>query len=347
MYCPKCGGQNSDDLAYCRECGENLKIISQVMKGHAPITLVSKLDAAIDRKNERLRRDSVYWGISGVILTVGTWIDRSIFLSSWDEVYVWLFVTFIASCFLESGWKYLAYRRSLELAKRSAGSYESSTIKELSNDRIPPTPAISSGGQIDASYTGNSIYCPACGEQNIESTQFCRSCGFSLVFGKQGLERYLPGFLIQRLDSRIARNEAFTPTFRSKVGLVLVPLAATFTAVMAGLSGNNQIMFLSIFIGLSILIVNGWDMLTDRRAKTKDSTVSGSYDSKTGELPLHGAKHLGSSISDESPPFYAQETASFELSRPSVTEDTTKPLHREMQIVEESPTTRELDEPNE
>jgi len=60
MFCPNCGGQNQDDLVvYCRECGENLQVVSQAMKGHLSVALVTRIDAVIEKRNERLRRDAI------------------------------------------------------------------------------------------------------------------------------------------------------------------------------------------------------------------------------------------------------------------------------------------------
>src|SRR5436305_14462734 len=65
MYCPKCGFLNLEDAEYCRSCGDDLRIIRQVIKQHLPIRLVGKLDAAIDRRSERFRRDAILSGILG------------------------------------------------------------------------------------------------------------------------------------------------------------------------------------------------------------------------------------------------------------------------------------------
>jgi hypothetical protein len=65
MYCPKCGIQDNGDTKFCRGCGENLKAISQVMSRRLPVILASKLDAYLERKNERLRRDSIIGAVAG------------------------------------------------------------------------------------------------------------------------------------------------------------------------------------------------------------------------------------------------------------------------------------------
>ncbi len=67
MYCPKCGIQNNDGTKFCRGCGENLKVISQAMSRRLPVILASKVDAYLERKNERFRRDSILAAVIGCI----------------------------------------------------------------------------------------------------------------------------------------------------------------------------------------------------------------------------------------------------------------------------------------
>src|SRR5438093_7368037 len=115
MYCPKCGEQNSDDLAYCRKCGEDLKIISQVMKGHAPVAIASKLDAVFQRKNERLRREAIWWTGTGLIAAIWTLVSGSL-ISHGSELFQIVSSIAIPIFFFYLGaGNYLAYRRSLEL----------------------------------------------------------------------------------------------------------------------------------------------------------------------------------------------------------------------------------------
>jgi uncharacterized membrane protein YvbJ len=77
MFCPRCATQNSDDAKYCRACRENLKVIAQAMTRHLPMVLVGKVDEFIERRNERLRRDSIFAYLSGVFF---------LFLDVWDPI---------------------------------------------------------------------------------------------------------------------------------------------------------------------------------------------------------------------------------------------------------------------
>ena len=67
MYCPKCGIQDNDDTKFCRGCGQNLKVVSQAISRRLPVILASKVDAYLERKNERLRRDSIIGAVAGCL----------------------------------------------------------------------------------------------------------------------------------------------------------------------------------------------------------------------------------------------------------------------------------------
>src|SRR5438067_8114902 len=65
MYCPKCGIQNNDEMKFCRGCGEDLNLISQAMTRRLPAFLARKMDAYIENKNRRLRRQSIGGALGG------------------------------------------------------------------------------------------------------------------------------------------------------------------------------------------------------------------------------------------------------------------------------------------
>ena len=116
MYCPKCGIQNDDETKFCRGCGENLKVISQAMSRRLPVILASKMDAYLERKNSRIRRDSIYnffggclfifIGLYSVIRTGAFWS------SSWYFAVVGFFML------VWSLWDHMVYKRSLSLDVR-------------------------------------------------------------------------------------------------------------------------------------------------------------------------------------------------------------------------------------
>lgn len=108
MYCPKCAAQNSAQVKFCRVCGENLTVVAQAMAKHLPVTLVSKLDNYLDRKHERLRRDGILTGLSGLFLFLsGTW--QWVHAGGWPTVFMLLGALIL---FLVSAWDMLVYKRS-------------------------------------------------------------------------------------------------------------------------------------------------------------------------------------------------------------------------------------------
>lgn len=116
MYCPKCGIQNNDETKFCRGCGENLKVISQAMSKRLPVILASKMDAYLERKNSRIRRDSIYSAFSGCIF-----IFAGLYLmietpASWARYSVFVAIGCVA--LLWSLWDHMVYKRSLSLDVR-------------------------------------------------------------------------------------------------------------------------------------------------------------------------------------------------------------------------------------
>ena len=111
MYCPSCGIQNGDEAKFCRACGENLKVISQAMSRRLPVILASKMDAYLERKNARIRRDSIYSAFSGCIF-----LFSGLYLlienpTSWARYLVFVVIGCIA--LLWSLWDHMVYKRSL------------------------------------------------------------------------------------------------------------------------------------------------------------------------------------------------------------------------------------------
>ena len=116
MYCPKCGIQNDDETKFCRGCGENLKVISQAMARRLPVILASKMDAYLERKNSRIRRDSIYSAILGT-----TFLICGLYLiiegkTSWARSSFFFAIGCIA--LLWSLWDHMVYKRSLSLDVR-------------------------------------------------------------------------------------------------------------------------------------------------------------------------------------------------------------------------------------
>ena len=115
MYCPKCGIQNNDETKFCRGCGENLKVISQAMARHLPVILASKMDAYLERKNSRIRRDSIYSAFGGFVFTfIGLYsLIRG---DSWARSLIFLAIGCVG--LLWGLWDHMVYKRSLSLDVR-------------------------------------------------------------------------------------------------------------------------------------------------------------------------------------------------------------------------------------
>ncbi len=116
MYCPKCGIQNNDETKFCRGCGENLKVVSQAMSRHLPVILASKMDAYLERKNSRIRRDSIFGALSGTIFLICGLYFIIEGKTSWARSLFFVATGCIA--LLWSLWDHMVYKRSLSLDVR-------------------------------------------------------------------------------------------------------------------------------------------------------------------------------------------------------------------------------------
>jgi len=115
MYCPKCGIQNNDETRFCRSCGENLKVISQAMSRRLPVMLASKMDSYLERKNSRIRRDSLYSIFSGSIFTISG-LYLAFTTGDWARYFVFVVIGCIALVW--GLWDHMVYKRSQSLDVR-------------------------------------------------------------------------------------------------------------------------------------------------------------------------------------------------------------------------------------
>jgi len=138
MYCPQCAARNSDDAKFCRVCGENLTVIAQAMSRHLPVMLVSKLDDYVERKHERLRRDSILTGLSGLFLLLsGIW--QWTHAGGWPTVFMLVGALIL---FLVSTWDLLAYKRSQLRNPQDTGFLPDAKPDRLTGttqQQLPPT----------------------------------------------------------------------------------------------------------------------------------------------------------------------------------------------------------------
>jgi hypothetical protein len=127
MFCPKCAAPNNDDVKFCRVCGENLTVIAQAMAKHFPVTLISRLDSYLERKHERLRRDSILTGLSGLFLLLsGIW--QGMHAAGWPTVFMLVGALIF---FVVSTWDLLVYKRSQIRRTEGTGQFQSAKPDEL------------------------------------------------------------------------------------------------------------------------------------------------------------------------------------------------------------------------
>jgi hypothetical protein len=133
MYCPRCAESNVEGVKFCRACGEDLGVIAQVMARRFPASLLGRMDAYLERKNERIRRDSIVSGLAGLAFLFISLYDLLREGMSGSVVFM-----FLMACFMLvwSAWDFLVFRRSLA----GAGAPEppdAPTTKELSAQSPP------------------------------------------------------------------------------------------------------------------------------------------------------------------------------------------------------------------
>ena len=143
MYCPQCGIQNNDETKFCRGCGENLKVISQAMTRRLPVILASKVDEYLERKNERLRRDSIIAAVAGSLwllfglrsLVAGTGGSGAAF-------------PIVVGCLmlLWALWEHMVYKHSLSLDVKAAKMRATDSTNEL--PRHDPSQIVESPASI-------------------------------------------------------------------------------------------------------------------------------------------------------------------------------------------------------
>lgn len=230
MFCPRCAQQNSDDAKFCRACGENLKVIGQAMTRRLPVVLAGKLDEYLERRNERLRRDSFLYHLIGfVFLITGIWEP--------------LMLPAAFTMFGFGTWNMLAYRRSISL--------------ELKTGKRTTAPLL------------KTVYCPRCGESNNADTKFCRKCAENLARVAQAMRRRLPAFITNKLDQYVERkNERILrESIGTAVLGIFSLLFGTFMLTVGGINTTSVLSALpSVLAACLCFTMSAWDMLVYKRS---------------------------------------------------------------------------------
>ena len=133
--------QNDDETKFCRGCGENLKLISQAMSKRLPVILASKMDAYLERKNERFRRNSIIALVSGcfwLLYGVGPLVTGLGTIAGFPIIMGCLLL-------LWGLWEYMVYQRSLYTDVRAPRMRATDTTNELMPDHaariVEPLPS--------------------------------------------------------------------------------------------------------------------------------------------------------------------------------------------------------------
>ncbi|MEP6847942.1 MAG: zinc ribbon domain-containing protein [Acidobacteriota bacterium] len=272
MFCPKCGGPNQDELLYCRECGENLQVVSQAMKGHLSVAVVSKIDAVIEKKEERLRRDAFLNALMGVAFLFAGLFNLSIGASLLVLNFVWLLLGVFALG--TAVWKFLGYRRSLEL--------RTSHLRAAIDSDILSPPFLNDGDRAAASLEiiageNRLIYCPKCGSKNPNTVSFCPSCGtdLDLPISSTALERYLPRSVVTRLDDAVAKNEVtpFKPQYKSASTILILAIIFIVNAILSGINRDLAGVITNFGIGVALVVSGSWNLVAYRRTAGKEKVL--------------------------------------------------------------------------
>lgn len=114
MFCPKCGTENLETNKYCRNCREDLQLIVHAMSNRLPVLLFTKIDAALDRKSERFRRDSALWLLASICLFLSAVLVYPSIGEGHYEIMKFSFSVIGGGYGLLLGiWSYMAFRHSL------------------------------------------------------------------------------------------------------------------------------------------------------------------------------------------------------------------------------------------
>jgi len=70
MYCPNCGTENELNQNYCRHCRNDLRLVVKAFKKSFPLKLAAAIDAMLDSKSERFRRNSFLMFVTAAVSTV-------------------------------------------------------------------------------------------------------------------------------------------------------------------------------------------------------------------------------------------------------------------------------------
>lgn len=162
MFCPKCATQNLEDAKFCRSCGTDISLVTQVLTGQ----LAARLSAADDetshgrRRHRRERRDgppsieravkSLFMGIAFIFiaLAVRAWVPSG---------QVWWFWMFLPAAGLLADGVSTYLRLASEAKPRAAHTAPHAYTQPLPSVSAPPRAA----GSLPTADTGEMVPPPS------------------------------------------------------------------------------------------------------------------------------------------------------------------------------------------
>ncbi|HZS48721.1 MAG TPA: zinc ribbon domain-containing protein [Blastocatellia bacterium] len=260
MFCPKCGTENPSDHNYCRSCREDLKLIARAYKKSLPVKIAAAIDAVLDSKSERFRRNSIMMLLIGIGSAVATELQAPASKGFWFSAFIAVFG------FVMAAWEYLAFKRCESLGKDlenlpSPGSFTTGSLTTLKL-----TSDTAENRDIESKLK-SVIYCPTCSAESQQDQQFCPRCGADLQAVRLALgHNPKNSWLDQRLNAYVVCRSSDAKIGRAAT---LCLLLGILYSTQGGIYGN------ATYIALSAMyfFMGGWDYLVYRRIKKAEDAA--------------------------------------------------------------------------
>jgi hypothetical protein len=152
------------------------------------------------------------------------------------------------------------------------------------------------------------MYCPHCGDPNVEDAKFCRGCGEDLRLVSQAVTRSLPLMIAHRVDEAIDRGrggwqsyQLFRGEHRKAYGQILMGLSSLFVVVWTLMLGHGSVSFAGGFLLVMTmtLLFSGVHDIWVKRRRGREERETGELSSslKTKELPA-AQERVGVSVTE-------------------------------------------------
>ncbi len=88
------------------------------------------------------------------------------------------------------------------------------------------------------------------------------------------MEKYLPSFLVNKLDARIAKNEVtdYKPQYKSGRTLLIVAFIYLINIILRGTQGDWANMTVYLVMGFVMVVSAGWNLIAYRRSTEKENS---------------------------------------------------------------------------